>query len=81
MPISLNERNPENRDGDWAKLFAAFSISMALFVAVVVVATRYPSAGKWIADVVQAEYTATSAPSADNTAEPPRDVAQAGKIK
>jgi hypothetical protein len=54
---------------------------MALFVAVVVVATRYPSAGKWIADVVQAEYTATSAPSADNTAEPPRDVAQAGKIK
>ena len=54
-PTFNEERNPRNQDGDWVKRFAAFSISVTLFVAVLVVANRYPSAGQWISDIVQAE--------------------------
>jgi hypothetical protein len=79
--MSLNERNPRDQVSDWVKVFAAFSISVTLFVAVLVVAIRYPSAGKWISDVVQAEFADTNAPLDDKAAEQPRDVVHAAKIK
>ncbi len=81
MPTSLDERNPRNPDRDWVNIFAAFSISVTLFVAVVVVASRYPSAGKWISDAVQAEFADPGAPSDAKTAEQPRNVVHAAKTK
>jgi hypothetical protein len=81
MPTPLNERNPGNHDGDWAKIFAAFCFSVTLLAAVVAVAARYPLAGKWISDAVQAEFVDPNAPLDDKTAEQPRNVAHAAKIK
>jgi len=81
MPTSNKERNPRNQDGDWVKIFAAFSISVTLFVAVLVVANRYPSTGQWISDAVQAEFAYPNAPSDDKTAEQPRNVVRTAKIK
>jgi hypothetical protein len=81
MPTPYDERSPRNQDGDWVKAFAAFSISVTLFVAMFVVSIRYPLAGKWISDAVQAEFADPSAPSDDNTAEQPRNVVHATKTK
>jgi len=81
MPTSIDERNPRNQDGDWVKIFAAFSISVTLFVAVWVVANRYPSAGQWISDAVQAEFAYPNAPSDDKAAKQPRKVVHTAKIK
>jgi hypothetical protein len=81
MPTSLDERNPRNQDRDWVKLFAAFSVSVTLFVAVLIVAIRYPSAGKWMSDVVQAEFADPNAPSDNKTAEQPPNVVHAAKTK
>jgi hypothetical protein len=81
MPTPLDARSPRNQDGDWVKAFAAFSISVTLFVAILAVSIRYPSAGKWISDAVQAEFAGPNAPSDDNTAEPPRNVVHAAKAK
>jgi hypothetical protein len=86
MPMRLNHRSPRNQDrdwvdGDWVKVFAAFSISVSLFVAVLIVAIRYPSAGKWMSDALQAELADPSAPSDDKTAEQPRNAVHAAKTK
>jgi hypothetical protein len=67
-----NKRNPRNHHRDWPKVFAAFCISVTLFIAVLVVATRYPLAGKWISDAVQAEFAAANAPSDDKVEQPQR---------
>ncbi len=81
MSTPINERNPRDHDRDWVNIFAAFSISVTLFVAVLVLANRYPSAGQWISDAVQAEFAYANAPSDDKTAEQPHNVVRTAKIK
>ena len=62
MPTSLNRRNPRNHDRGRMKVFLVFGIPVILLVAVLVAATRFPPAGKWISDAVQAEFAEPNAP-------------------
>ena len=82
MPKPLDERKPENHSRAWVKLFVAFSASAILLAVFLVMAIRYPTAGKWISDGVQAEFADPRAPDVKTVEQlPPRNLVHAAKTK